>query len=389
MWEPGSMEMEQKGCTDSGSPLGNSESDSPPSSGGGFGGGGGGVVVPEIINMAVNISMEKNAGMTGSPAQAAFVGGGGAISGAVGGGHVGVGGEGGQPAMGGKKRGRPRKYDPDGNLRASYVKSPPPPLPLPVFSLSTPSSYDFSSGLKRGRGKPSAPGNWQPLGSLGELLVNTAGGDFTPHVLTVYTGEDVAGKILTFAQKGSRGVCVLSANGSVSNVTIRQPGSSGGLLTYEGRFEILTLTGSYTVSDNNGIKSRAGGLSVSLASPDGRVIGGCLAGMLMAASPIQVVIGSFIPNGSHMPNRKQQIVAITSTPFQYATATVTAAIPISQAAPESNLYQFPIQNSQREADVDHPNSASTDDTSDWNDSGPGSDQRPSPDINISIPADEQ
>lgn len=45
--------------------------------------------------------------------------------------------------------------------------------------------------------------------------------------------QDVAGKILTFAQKGSRGVCVLSANGCVSNVTIRQPGSSGGLLTYE------------------------------------------------------------------------------------------------------------------------------------------------------------
>lgn len=56
----------------------------------------------------------------------------------------------------------------------------------------------------------------------------------------------------------------------------------------QGRFEILTLTGSYTVSDNGGIKSRSGGLSVSLASPDGRVIGGGVAGLLMAASPIQV-----------------------------------------------------------------------------------------------------
>ena len=45
--------------------------------------------------------------------------------------------------------------------------------------------------------------------------------------------QDVAGKILTFAQKGHRGICVLSANGSVSNVTLRQPGTSGGLLTYE------------------------------------------------------------------------------------------------------------------------------------------------------------
>ena len=45
--------------------------------------------------------------------------------------------------------------------------------------------------------------------------------------------QDVAGNILSFAQKGSRGVCVLSANGTISNVTLRQPGSSGGLLTYE------------------------------------------------------------------------------------------------------------------------------------------------------------
>ncbi|KAI8000448.1 AT-hook motif nuclear-localized protein 9 [Camellia lanceoleosa] len=36
----------------------------------------------------------------------------------------------------------------------------------------------------------------------GELFANTAGVDFTPHVITVYTGEDVAAKILSFSQKG-------------------------------------------------------------------------------------------------------------------------------------------------------------------------------------------
>lgn len=63
----------------------------------------------------------------------------------------------------------------------------------------------------------------------------------------------------------------------------------------QGRFEILTLTGSYTIFENGGMKSRAGGLSVSLASPDGRVIGGGVAGLLMAASPIQVKTSSFTP----------------------------------------------------------------------------------------------
>jgi hypothetical protein len=41
-------------------------------------------------------------------------------------------------------------------------------------------------------------------------------------------------------------------------------------------------------SDSSGSRNRTGGLSVSLASPDGRVVGGGVGGMLIAASPVQV-----------------------------------------------------------------------------------------------------
>ena len=41
-------------------------------------------------------------------------------------------------------------------------------------------------------------------------------------------------------------------------------------------------------TENAGTKSRSGGMSVSLASPDGRVVGGGLAGLLVAAGPVQV-----------------------------------------------------------------------------------------------------
>lgn len=37
-----------------------------------------------------------------------------------------------------------------------------------------------------------------------------------------------------------------------------------------------------------GQKSRTGGLSVALAGPDGHVLGGSVAGLLVAASPAQV-----------------------------------------------------------------------------------------------------
>ena len=56
----------------------------------------------------------------------------------------------------------------------------------------------------------------------------------------------------------------------------------------QGRFEIISLSGSFLLSDNNGSRSRTGGLSVSLAGSDGRVLGGGVAGMLQAAPAVQV-----------------------------------------------------------------------------------------------------
>ncbi|RDX57776.1 AT-hook motif nuclear-localized protein 1, partial [Mucuna pruriens] len=296
--------------------------------------------------------------------------------------------------FGKKKRGRPRKYDADGNLRVSATPTPPPP---PGFTLSTPS--EFSS--KRGRAKHGL-GNYQLISSFGEVFANTAAGDFIPHVVTVYTGEDVAGKIMSFAQKGPRGICILSANGAISNVTIRQPGSSGGILTYEawslrsqcflkygchigqhwvhlcqGRFEILSLSGSFTtISDNSGsgMRSRTGGLSVSLAGPDGRVIGGGVAGLLTAAGPIQIVVGSFMQNGYKAQKRKYQREQQTvASPTSAGPDIVTAARPISQANADGGNFlipmpQLPDQN-QREsvsATSDKLNLDATPDAATWN-----------------------
>jgi hypothetical protein len=50
------------------------------------------------------------------------------------------------------------------------------------------------------------------------------------------------------------------------------------------------LSGSFLLTENGGTRSRTGGLSVSLAGPDGRVLGGGVAGLLMAASPVQVTL---------------------------------------------------------------------------------------------------
>ncbi|KAK1285939.1 hypothetical protein QJS10_CPB20g01265 [Acorus calamus] len=154
---------------------------------------------------------------------------------------------------------------------------------------STPSSDPLAPKRK---GRPPGSRNKQHMDALGP-----PGTGFTPHVITVQAGEDVASKIMSFSQRSPRTVCIISASGSISNVTLRQAATSGGTVTYEGRFEILSLSGSFMFTENGGTRSRTGGLSVSLAGSDGRVLGGSVAGMLLAASPIQVVLGSFIADG--------------------------------------------------------------------------------------------
>ncbi|KNA17718.1 hypothetical protein SOVF_077350 [Spinacia oleracea] len=212
-----------------------------------------------------------------------------------------------------KKRGRPRKYGPDGAAAAAAALSP-----MPI-SASIPLSGDFS-GWKQPRARPfqnikkAHKVESVQTESLGDRLAYFVGANFTPHVITVNAGEDIAMKVLSFSQQESRAICVLSASGSISNVTLRQPNCSGGTLTYEGRFEILSLSGSFMPTDNAIMKSRSGGMSVSLAGPDGRVLGGGLAGLLVAASPVQVVLGSFLPGHHQEQKPKKQRVVEPVTP---------------------------------------------------------------------------
>lgn len=222
-----------------------------------------------------------------------------------------------------RKRGRPRKYTGDPSSPAN-----PPGAGTTTESLfsalakkiAAPYSPSPDRSEKRGRGRPLGSTRKQQLANLGVVLAGT-GKSFTPHVLTVNTGEDVSSKIMQFAQHGPRAMCVLSANGAVSNVMLRQESSSGGTVTYEGRYEILSLSGSYLpTGGEDGAKHRTGSISVSLAGSDGRVFGGGVAGMLMAASPIQLVVGSFLLGPSKPDTKADSPLRLTqgetSTPPQ-------------------------------------------------------------------------
>ncbi|KAK2372127.1 AT hook motif DNA-binding family protein [Trifolium repens] len=190
-----------------------------------------------------------------------------------------------------KKRGRPRKYGPDVpvSLRLS---------PMSATANSTPVSE------KRPRGRPPGSGRKQQLASLGEWMNTSAGQAFSPHVITIGVQEDIVAKLLAVSQHRPRALCIFSGTGTVSSVTLRQPASTSASVTYEGRFQILCLSGSYLVAEDGGPQNRTGGISVSLSSPDGHVIGGGVA-RLIAASPVQVVLCSFVYGGSKPKTPKQ------------------------------------------------------------------------------------
>ncbi|KAK9937756.1 hypothetical protein M0R45_014526 [Rubus argutus] len=60
----------------------------------------------------------------------------------------------------------------------------------------------------------------------------------------------------------------------------------------------IMLVRSYLVADDGGPRDRTGGISVSLSSFDAHVIGDAFA-MLIAATPVQVVLCSFVYGGSN------------------------------------------------------------------------------------------
>ncbi|KAL9240398.1 hypothetical protein vseg_014623 [Gypsophila vaccaria] len=210
---------------------------------------------------------------------------------------------------GGKKKGRPRKYGPGG---------PPKPTlsPMPISAAIPLTGGDFS-GWKQPSARPVGQvvkkAHHVEVQNLGDRPSYSVGSNFTPHLLTVNAGEDVSLKIISFSRQESRAICVLSASGSISTVTLRQPSCAGGTTTYEGRFEILSLSGSFIPTDDGVVKGRSGGISVLLAGPDGRVLGGGLGGILVARSPVQVVLGSFLP-GHHQEHKPKKQRTDTMSP---------------------------------------------------------------------------
>ncbi|XP_010554617.1 PREDICTED: AT-hook motif nuclear-localized protein 15-like [Tarenaya hassleriana] len=158
--------------------------------------------------------------------------------------------------------------------------------------LETQSGYGSGSGsgsiARRPRGRPPGSKN-RPKSPV--VVTKENPNSLQSHVLEIASGADVVHSLSAFARRRGRGISVLSGSGTVTNVTLRQPAAPGGVVSLHGRFEILSMSGAFLPA--LGSPAAASGLTIYLAGGQGQVVGGCVAGPLVASGPVIVMAATF------------------------------------------------------------------------------------------------
>ena len=140
---------------------------------------------------------------------------------------------------------------------------------------------------RRPRGRPPGSKN-KPKPPV--IITRESANTLRAHILEVGSGCDVFDAVATYARRRQRGICILSGSGTVTNVTLRQPAAAGAVVTLHGRFEILSLSGSFLSPP---APPGATSLTIFLAGGQGQVVGGSVVGELTAAGPVIVIAASF------------------------------------------------------------------------------------------------
>uniref|UniRef100_A0A7N0ZTE9 AT-hook motif nuclear-localized protein n=1 Tax=Kalanchoe fedtschenkoi TaxID=63787 RepID=A0A7N0ZTE9_KALFE len=129
-------------------------------------------------------------------------------------------------------------------------------------------------------------------------------------------------KMIEFFQEGPRTICILSATGSVGDFTRKKTIVAGEnkktivseeTFTHEGPFEIISMSGSWCCMDTDGGRNDKINLKASLIRPDGSMLGGTVAGELIAATDVEILAGSVIVD-RNKPNTSVQIASPRPTP---------------------------------------------------------------------------
>jgi predicted DNA-binding protein with PD1-like motif len=141
--------------------------------------------------------------------------------------------------------------------------------------------------MRRPRGRPAGSKN-KPKPPI--IITRDSANALRSHVMEIAGGCDIVDSVASFARRRQRGVCVLSGSGTVTNVTLRQPATPSAVVNLHGRFEILSLSGSFLPPP---APPAATGLTVYLAGGQGQIVGGSVVGALIASGPVIIMAASF------------------------------------------------------------------------------------------------
>ncbi|KAE9592255.1 hypothetical protein Lal_00035254 [Lupinus albus] len=157
------------------------------------------------------------------------------------------------------------------------------------FSSSMSLGYSSEMGaIRRSRGRPTGSKN-KPQPPI--IINNDSANTLRSHIIQISDGCDIMESVAAYARRRQRGVCILSASGAVTNVILRQPASSGAVVTLNGRFDILSLSGSFLPPPAP--PAAISRMAIYLGGSQGQVVGGSVVGPLIASGSILVMAASF------------------------------------------------------------------------------------------------
>ncbi|OIW01103.1 hypothetical protein TanjilG_25211 [Lupinus angustifolius] len=142
--------------------------------------------------------------------------------------------------------------------------------------------------IRRSRGRPTGSKN-KPQPPI--IINKDSANALRSHLIEISDGCDIMESVAAYARRRQRGVCILSASGAVTNVILRQPASAGAVVTLNGRYDILSLSGSFLPPPAP--PAAASSLAIYLGGSQGQVVGGSVVGPLLASGSIVIMAASF------------------------------------------------------------------------------------------------
>ncbi|KAK6918037.1 PPC domain [Dillenia turbinata] len=191
-------------------------------------------------------------------------------------------------------------------IQTNDLGAPEMPQPAPA---PAPRRRGRPVGSGRGRGRPVGSGARQPRPPVPPPRPPSSqlfyGGDSQDLTFMLKRGEDLADMLISVASNESRVLQINSAQGRLSLVTLAAPNCASPI-SYEGQWEMLSLTGVYVPGNNVGRGHPIGGVSISFIGRSGVVIQGRIVGPVIVDTAVVVCMTAYNLNGGEKPRRKRR-----------------------------------------------------------------------------------